>query len=526
MKQNAHTASSPDTLGSSRQVNVERQGGAHYVAPLLGDHAGIGDLTVNTMRDALEARDDCGKIYRKSLLYLIFHVLEPQRRTPILGLEESLRADSELSRMFSLSGGVGRAEVIWSQTRALNGRSASYATSHGGFDDDPSTMGSIARRILGRDDHEAIAEYPTPGVPAPGPRTLVEIVQPGLHDREIRVGGKRGARRALCVGINDYPARPLAGCLADVESWSAVLEGAGFSVSRLLDRDATRANIVAQLEGMIAASSKGDVIVFQYSGHGTELPDLNGDEKGGPDQALVPWDYKTGDFLLDDDLGQIYAQLPEGVNLTCFMDCCHSGTNSRVFLAESDERPRFLPLTADMVSSHRYYREHVVADADGARAFAAGVEPKPTFEVSFAACSKAESAWESRGQGEFTVRATAILAQGLGKLTNAGFIEKVRADFGEAPRQHVQLDRSHRAAEKGLLLQPLVAAPASVPEVKRTGLESTTDVGQLVELLQRIEQLLQQGQLQLTRGRGKAWPNGGLQVPPGQSLQSSGEQNR
>lgn len=594
MKQNAQAASSPDTLGNGRQVNVERQGGAHYVAqllaafckrygddvelhavghsagsifhswfipcalelgvrqfrslhlmapavrvdlfkeklaPLLGDHAGIGDLTVYTMKDALEARDDCGEIYRKSLLYLIFHALEPQRKTPILGLEESLRADSELSRMFGLSGGAGRAEVIWSQTKARKGRSASYATSHGGFDDDTSTMSSIARRILGREDHETIVEYPSPRVPGPGPgpRTLVEIVQPGRHDGEIRLGEKRGARRALCVGINDYATRPLAGCLADVESWSAVLGRAGFTVSRLLDRDATRANIVAQLESMIAASSKGDVIVFQYSGHGTQLRDENGDETDGKDEALVPYDWETGAFLLDDDLGKIYAQLPDGVNLTCFMDCCHSGDNPRFLIGGADERPRFLPPTLEMEEAHRNYRKNVMGEAAGARAFAPGGEAKPTFEVSFAACSPSESAWESEGQGEFTVRASAIVAEGLGKLTNAGFIDRVRADFGDAPRQHVQIDRSHRAAEKGLLLQPLGARPNSdsaAAEVKRTGLESATDVGQLVELLQRIEQLLQQGQLQLTRGRGRAWPNGGLQVPPGQSLQSSGEQNR
>lgn len=132
------------------------------LAPLLGAGRGIAELTMYTMTEDLETDDTCGGIYRKSLLYLIFHALEAQRKTPILGLEESLRADPELARLFGLAGNpgsAGRASVIWSQTQARKGRSASMATSHGGFDEDAATMGSIARRILGKADDETISEY-------------------------------------------------------------------------------------------------------------------------------------------------------------------------------------------------------------------------------------------------------------------------------------------------------------------------------------------------------------------------------
>ena len=602
MKQNAQVASSPDTLGNSRQVHAGREGGAFYVAhqlaafckrygdavelhavghsagsifhswfipcaldlgvrqfrslhlmapavrvdlfkeklaPLLGDHSGIGDLTVYTMKDELEADDTCAGIYRKSLLYLIFHALEPQRKTPILGLEENLRADSELSRMFGLSGDAARAEVIWSRTQGVKGRSASNATSHGGFDDDSSTMGSIARRILNKQDHESIVEYPSAGdggrsiawgdaaVDTAGPTPPVQSTQPVRLSGEIRLNEKRGTKRALCVGINAYATCPLAGCVADVDSWSRTLSRAGFVVSRLLDQNATRANIVEHLERMIAESRSGDVIVFQYSGHGTQLPDLNGDDDrddDGKDEAIVPYDYQTGAFLLDDDLGQIYARVPDGVNLTCFMDCCSSGDNARLFMAGGDERPRFLPVTQEMIDAHRHYRENSFGGTSGARAFAPGLEAKPTFEVSFAACAPTESAWESQGQGEFTVRATTILAKGFDQLTNNGFIDMVRADFGDTARQHVQLDSSHRGAAKRLLLQPLVAAPAA--SAKGAEIIAGTDLGQLVELLQRIEQLLQQGPRQLPRMKGKGLANGGLQVPAPQSVQRGEPQNR
>ncbi|MET1162676.1 MAG: hypothetical protein ABWY48_09040 [Pseudoxanthomonas sp.] len=196
-------------------------------------------------------------------------------------------------------------------------------------------------------------------------------------------------------------------------------------------------------------------------------------------------------------------------------------------MTDGDQRPRFLPPTQEMIDAHLAYREHAIGAAAGARAFGPGFEAKPTFEVSFAACSKDESAWESQGQGEFTVRATAILAEGFDKLTNAGFIERVRAEFGAGARQHVQLDSSHRGAAKRMLLQPLTgAAGAPAAQAKKADVGTTADLGQLVDLLQKIEQLLQQGQPQLSRARVRERLNGGVQVPPPQSLQSAGEQNR
>jgi hypothetical protein len=615
MKQSAQLASSPDVLGNSRQVQAGREGGAYFVAqqlgpfckrhgndielhavghsagsifhswfipcalalgaprfrslhlmapamrvdlfkeklgPLLGASAGIDDLTVYTMKDDLETDDTCAGIYRKSLLYLIFHALEPQCKTPLLGLEDNLRADSDLSRLFGIVGESAKAEVIWSRTQARQGRSASNATSHGGFDDDPSTMGSIARRILDRSDSDSIVEY-TPNrdgrggekwasaTVEAGDTTLRKAVsqagQPPVLDSEIRLQPSQGVRRALCVGIDEYVAKPLAGCLADVESWSRSLKKAGFAVTRLLNQSATRAGIVESLERMIRESSAGDVLVFHYSGHGTKVPDFDGDEAGGDtpntDEALIPYDYETGGLLLDDDLGRIYARVPDGVNMTCFMDCCHSGGNSRVLEAwptDPSARSRFLEPDAKLIKAHRDRRQHDPAVRGSARMAFAEPEAKATEEVSFAACSSNEVAWESGGQGEFTVRATAILDGGFASLTNAVFIEKVKAAFGETARQHAQLDRSHRSASKRLLLQPLIATPVVAGGPPPLG--TSADLGQIVELLQRVQQLLEQpqygqGQQPPPGGKGKAHrDNGALQMPPPQSMQGSDQQNR
>src|SRR5262249_25125190 len=122
-----------------------------------------GHTTLYTMRRDFELKDNCAGVYRKSLLYLIYYALEDERKTPILGLEESLRADPELGAWLALNQPQpGANEVIWSRTEADTGRSASQATAHGDFDDDLPTMNSIVRRVLDKQDADEIVEYRPP----------------------------------------------------------------------------------------------------------------------------------------------------------------------------------------------------------------------------------------------------------------------------------------------------------------------------------------------------------------------------
>src|SRR6185503_3954358 len=130
------------------------------LASLMGN--GIAALNIFTMAKDWEKADNCAQLYHKSLLYLIYYALEPEPKTPILGLEESLRADPKLAQLFGLGGHPQQqGEVVWAKTRVTTGRSASTATSHGGFDDDGPTMNSVARRILDVPDGRDIADFPT-----------------------------------------------------------------------------------------------------------------------------------------------------------------------------------------------------------------------------------------------------------------------------------------------------------------------------------------------------------------------------
>jgi uncharacterized caspase-like protein len=159
------------------------------------------------------------------------------------------------------------------------------------------------------------------------------------------------AKRALCIGINNYPGTDmdLAGCVNDANDWAAELEGRGFDVSKLLDSNATKAKMARALETLISGATSGDVVVITFSGHGTYVPDTDGDEIDRLDEALCPYDIQTrGSALTDDEIHTLFLARKPGVRLVLIADSCHSGTVTRAAApdpaADDAPRPRFLPI--------------------------------------------------------------------------------------------------------------------------------------------------------------------------------------
>src|SRR5262245_11171219 len=150
------------------------------------------------------------------------------------------------------------------------------------------------------------------------------------------------AKKALCVGINDYPQRgmDLKGCVNDANNWAALLadhyDFARSDITVVLDKEATHDRVLKELGTLITGVRAGDVIVFTNSSHGTYLADTNGDEPTY-DEAMCPWD--TQDHpLVDDELRERFRNLPDGVRLTVVSDSCHSGSVTRAALDTPDER--------------------------------------------------------------------------------------------------------------------------------------------------------------------------------------------
>jgi metacaspase-1 len=157
------------------------------------------------------------------------------------------------------------------------------------------------------------------------------------------------AKKALCIGINDYPGTgmDLNGCVNDANDWGETLAARGFKVAKLLDQAATKAAMVDAMSTLIGKAAKGDTLVITFSGHGTYQPDTDGDEADGLDEALCPYDLQTsGEALIDDEIRALFAARKAGVRIVLISDSCHSGTVTRAAPAEkdADTRPRFMPM--------------------------------------------------------------------------------------------------------------------------------------------------------------------------------------
>jgi hypothetical protein len=144
-------------------------------------------------------------------------------------------------------------------------------------------------------------------------------------------------RRALLIGINDYETEDfpdLRGSVNDVEAMHDILVGKfGFAeknVTVLTDREATRKKIFAALDALIRESAPDDMVYVHYSGHGSQVKDLNGDEEDGMDETILPQDARTDDVpdITDDEIGEFLRSLRTH-NVIIVLDSCHSGTATR-----------------------------------------------------------------------------------------------------------------------------------------------------------------------------------------------------
>ena len=89
---------------------------------------------------------------------------------------------------------------------------------------------------------------------------------------ELDKSAAKGSKIALVIGISDYSgtSNDLQYCDDDATDWKARLQAEGYSVTALLDLNATKANIEAAINTLASQSVAGNEIAFVYSGHGSK----------------------------------------------------------------------------------------------------------------------------------------------------------------------------------------------------------------------------------------------------------------
>lgn len=121
--------------------------------PLL-ESGRIEQFALFTLTDVAEQHDNCGRIYNKSLLYLVSNAFEEKPRiplfrdgVPLLGMEKFVNADEALMKLIKAK----RIDWVLSPNLAPDGNvDSSTSRAHGDFDDDGPTVRATLARILKR----------------------------------------------------------------------------------------------------------------------------------------------------------------------------------------------------------------------------------------------------------------------------------------------------------------------------------------------------------------------------------------
>lgn len=134
---------------------------------------------------------------------------------------------------------------------------------------------------------------------------------------------------ALTIGLNLVDPKHYAGwdgalnaCEADAGDMADIAKTQKFMIKTLLTKAATRATVSEEIAKAAKLLKPGDILLLTYSGHGGQLPDLNGDEPDGNDETWCLYDGE----LVDDELYSLLGKFANGVRVLVFSDSCHSGT--------------------------------------------------------------------------------------------------------------------------------------------------------------------------------------------------------
>jgi hypothetical protein len=125
----------------------------------------------------------------------------------------------------------------------------------------------------------------------------------------------------------------------------------------------TRENIRKGIERLAREVRRGELFVLYLSGHGSQQPDLNGDEGDGLDEIFLPadcgpWNDGVGaveNAIVDDELwGWLEPLRERGARVWLISDSCHSGTMVRGVDQEVRYRalePSDLLIPADLLAA-------------------------------------------------------------------------------------------------------------------------------------------------------------------------------
>ncbi|PTS98634.1 hypothetical protein DBR11_14415 [Pedobacter sp. HMWF019] len=158
---------------------------------------------------------------------------------------------------------------------------------------------------------------------------------------------------ALLIGINNYPSKPLQGCINDVDAFKKYLETVYPDKEQLVlkiltdQEQPTRQNFIDAFQLFDDANGE-DNCLFYYSGHGSfSLAPAELASDSGFVQSFVCQDSRLpgGRDLIDKEMSYLLWKTMHGkpdVTFVAITDCCHSGSIMKAFDNEKDVTERMI----------------------------------------------------------------------------------------------------------------------------------------------------------------------------------------
>lgn len=143
----------------------------------------------------------------------------------------------------------------------------------------------------------------------------------------------------ICALDYQYTAHPLT-CTVDAQNMRQLAAACEVQdVVVMLNEECTAENVRNTIYDVGSRCQEEDFFIFFYSGHGTNVADLTGDEADGQDEAFCfvdPSGHISLDTVMTDDdfSATVTSYVPLQTRILILTDCCHSGTIADLGRAE------------------------------------------------------------------------------------------------------------------------------------------------------------------------------------------------
>ena len=229
-----------------------------------------------------------------------------------------------------------------------------------------------------------------------------------------------------------------------------------------------------------ADRDKGANVVFYYSGHGSKLPDLNGDESDGFDETIVAQDSDRNGVkdIIDDEFDAFYKELSQyTTNITMMFDSCHSGSITRGADSHTKSVRRDFPVVNNSRGGNPTSDDGINLPGKSDYVTISGSLPtQESQEDLFTDLTTKKDQWD----GALTYNFVNLLRQNPG-LTYREIISLMRpsvAKFNQTPQVEGDIDRAvfGSSATRGAVSLGIVGAPQ---KIKKTFDNQEIEVNQI-----------------------------------------------